>query len=226
MLYRLFLSKKGITMVELLIVVVILSILIGVAVPTFGSLAKRKKKEDCRNQRIVIETAIEQAMFGMYDNGKRQKTVKNPDQTIVRYALDFTRIPTEHKVTYAGDGVNGNADDAYKGMEALVFEDDINDKHNISGKDPFTLGDIRGGYRPEGIEDYNEGCSKGYYLKKSAMGDTMFYKYLSNQEIPMCPFSKFTDEDKTNDYYYYIFWDTIEDDVKVICSCPDCNEVD
>lgn len=220
-------SKKGYTFMELMTVVVVLGILVVLAVPLFSNLAKKKKIEDCNNQKTLIATAVEQAMYGMFDNGKRQKTVKDADENIVRYALDLTRVDIKHKVVYVDDGVIGNGDDAYKGREAFVLEDEVANNHDILGKEPFTLGDIRGGYRPGGPNsDYSEGCQEGYYLKKDALNKVPFYKFLANEEIPVCPFSNFRDEDKSNNYYYYIFWNEAESKVDVVCSCPECNEVD
>ncbi len=103
----------------------------------------------------------------------------------------------------------------------------------------FTLSDIRGGWH--GSIDYNSFKNSNistdyddykydaeirysisnpnvvqtdsrYYLKKRKLGDIPFYTYLSNQEIPICPF---TDDD--NEYYYYIL-----EDGSVHCTNPEC----
>jgi hypothetical protein len=158
----------------------------------------------------------------MMDSGKNQPKV------------DFSRVPDNHKTTYQGDGVNGTKDDAYVGKVCFV----LIEEGGISGKEPFTIGDIRGGYfgaaqwnsYPEIVsahgpydeyntEKYDIGLERGYYLKKQAMADEQFHLHFDNQEIPVCPFADFDNSSTTDDYRYYIF-----DDGTVFCSCPDCNE--
>lgn len=218
MLYKFFNSKKGFTLVELLVVVVILSVLVAVAVPVFDTGLKRQKKEDCRNQRLVIETTVKQAMFGMIDNGKKQPQIY------------FENCTSDTQ--YPGDGVENTADDDYVGKACFVFtypakaEGETTQKTPyISGAKVFTLGDLRGGYRGNPNLDYRKYCEAPYnnYLKKQALANDAFYIYLDNQEIPVCPFADFEDDekDKTNNYYYYVFLDGT-----VLCSCPECNEVD
>ena len=215
MLYKYFVSKKGFTAVEMLIVVAIMSILVGVAVPVFTSGISKQKKNDCRNQRLVIETSVKQAMFGMIDNGKRQEKIY------------FENCVTD--TTYPGDGVGNNGDESYVGDSCFIFTYPAKAEGESEQRLPylstasvFTLGDLRGGYRGDPNTDYKEFAdSQHNYLKKSALANVEFYKYLDNQEIPICPFADFEDTDKSNDYYYYVF-----EDGTVLCSCPECNDVD
>ncbi len=200
-MFRFLTSKKGFSLVEIFIVVIILGILTAVGVPVFGAGIKKQRQNECSNQRIIIATAVQQVMYGMVDNGKKQSTVKDADNNVIRYALDFTNVT--HKVTYEG-----------------------HESFKLTYTNPFTIGEIRGGYRAAGVEDYKDGCEAGNYLKKQSLKDTPFYTVLDNQEIPVCPFADYDDTDTTNDYYYYIYWDQTNDALEVVCSCPDCNEAD
>ncbi len=195
MLYRYFLSKKGFTMMEILIVVLVLGVLVGVAVPIFSGVVEMQKKKDCKNQRAVVNGLVLEAMTGMMDNGKKQPKIY------------FDKVQGDHKTKYPetpGDGDN-DYEDKYCFMLAPTG----------GGMVAFTLGDLRGGYRDLNVaEEYDEGCDHGWFLKKSKLKNVMFYTYCSNQEPPICPFS-----DEDDPIYYYIF-----EDGTVICPNEKCHE--
>lgn len=207
MFFRLLESKKGYTFVEVMIVVLILGVLTAFAVPAFVTGYKAQAIKDCRNQRVIIEAHVKEALTGMIDNGAAQYKSGTNDLWI-----DFSKVQGDHKAIYTADDVTGNADDSYNGKECFV----IIESQAIPGKIAFTLGDLRGGYRPDGNDEYNKGCAQGYYLKKKKYKDTPFYIWFANQEIPVCPFN---DPDNGENYYYYIF-----EDGSVLCSCPECHE--
>ncbi len=203
MFFRIFKSRKGYTMVEILVVVVVLGILTAVAVPVFAVSLDSQRKKDCKSQATVINAAVEEAMYGMFDNGKRQPKI------------DFSKVSQgDHKTKYTADEIEGNGDDQYDGKECFVLGLD----QAVPGVIAFTLGDLRGGYRADKFADYDTGFDQGHYLKKEKLKNVKFYQYLVNQEIPVCPFADFDDNDKTNDYLYYIF-----EDGTVLCSCPKCH---
>lgn len=210
MLYSFFLSKKGYTFVEVLIVVALLGILVAVGVPVFGGGLAAQKKKDCNNQSQVVETAFKETLGGMIDNGRAQDEV------------DFNLVKVRNPslvTTYLGDGENDTADDGYVNKECIMLTKE-------DGR-VLTIGDIRGGYRQDygqytdDADGYRLGCDDGHYLKKKALENDPFYVTLYNEEIPVCPFADFENTDTKDDYHYYIFADGT-----VLCDCPHCNEVD
>lgn len=87
-------SKKGYTLVELLIVVTIMGILLCVSIPAFHGIVTAKRKEDCKNNRILIQHLVESVMLGTEDNGKPQKTIPglNEGNAVLDEFLNETHI--------------------------------------------------------------------------------------------------------------------------------------
>ncbi len=65
---RKLMSKKGFTLVELMIVVVILGILVAVAVPIFSSVTKNARIKSCKSNQRVIKGNLE-TIVTTGDNG-------------------------------------------------------------------------------------------------------------------------------------------------------------
>ncbi len=73
-------SKKGFTLVELMIGVLILAVISAVAVPMLDKRQKKQRVMDCDENCMMIETIVKQMMAGMMDNGK-QSTYLRPNST-------------------------------------------------------------------------------------------------------------------------------------------------
>ena len=93
MLYKFLRSEKGYTFVEVMIVVVVLGILVAVGVPIFSAGIKSQKIKDCNNQRVVVQSLVQEAMGGMIDNGRMQEKINFAKvyyiEVLVLYKLIF-----------------------------------------------------------------------------------------------------------------------------------------
>ncbi len=194
-------NKKGFSLVELMLVVAVLAILTAVAIPVFRGVSKTQRINDCFMNRQMVSIVVQEAMNGMLDNGKKQ---------------DKIRMETaSHKILFP-TAVGGRVVDmTYAGRECFLldYEVEFDPETEVEADTAFTLGDIRGGYRPDTIKEYNDGCEQGYFLKRKDLANVDFYTKLANAEIPQCAFEE-TDD---TEYHYYIF-----DDATVLCDCPEC----
>lgn len=238
-MFKFLISKKGFTLVELAICVLVLGILTAIAIPVFSISLKSKKIEDCKSNRIIIESTIEEVMLGYMDNGRPQRLYDDGN-----YSDDLNDKYSDNDVNpltmFFWKPLTSLTTVEYKGETVKCFKL-TNDEENLI----FTISDIRGGwngkYDPEEIvdctevrdsDDYINGCLTVYddkdsterviiqenrfYLKKRELAKTPFYTYLDlsmyRGDVPKCPFST-----KNNTYFYYIL-----EDGSVICSCPHC----
>lgn len=72
-MYHFLRSKKGFTVMELFTCIIVLGILCAVAVPIFSVSLKKQKINECNNNLQMMTTVIQEAMYGMMDNGKKQE---------------------------------------------------------------------------------------------------------------------------------------------------------
>lgn len=177
---KFFTDKKGFSLAEIMIVIVVMGILVGVAVPVYTGVSNGRKLDDCTMNRQMVSVVVQEVMNGMIDNGKRQ------DEIIMGFAEE--KHKTEFPATVDGKIVSAT----YAGKECfkLTYDNSV------------TIGDIRGGYRDKAISSYDIGCMRGNYLKRSALETVPFYTYLANKEIPTCAF-----QEDAGQYSYYIFPD-------------------
>ena len=90
-------SKKGFTLVELMVVVVILGILVAIAVPVYNSVTGTAEANACKANQRTIESAIIQWYADESNSGKPTKTdlvgkylVEEPKCRGQSYVIDGT----------------------------------------------------------------------------------------------------------------------------------------
>ncbi len=88
---RKLMSKKGFTLVELMIVVVILGILVAVAVPIFGAVTKNAQTKACKSNQRVIKGNMETYYMTGGDNGE-QLTVSADIDLASTTPAEFTKL--------------------------------------------------------------------------------------------------------------------------------------
>lgn len=209
MLYEYFLKvlareKRGFTMYEILVVVIVLGILTAVAVPVFTSNISRQRAQDCVRVRIMIATTVQQCMAGMIDNGQKQPAI-----TLSSAASNYNSSITVLDTSGASLGT-------------------IN--YPSYRLDELTVGQVRNGYRTDkngsaataaldlNDKSYEDGCKEGTYLKKFSLKDTPLYGFFSNQDLPLCPFDEANSDDAGYGTHHYY----VTSEGKVFCDNPDC----
>lgn len=167
-------NKKGFSLTELIVTVLVLGILTAVAVPVYTGVSKTKRIDDCYGNRAVVSNVVKEVMVGMIDNGKKQDSINMTFANQAHVQLSPANFPQD-----------------YASKECFILSTD-----EATG---VTIGDIRGGYRTAG--DYTIGCESGHYLKRKDLEDVKFYIYLANQEIPQCAFEE--TDNKDYNYYIF-----------------------
>lgn len=76
---RKMLNKKGFSLVELMIVVVIMGILIAVAIPLYGAITENAEKKSCKSNQALIREMF--AKYCVAENGKTATALLGDDGT-------------------------------------------------------------------------------------------------------------------------------------------------
>ena len=91
-----FRSKRGFTLVELMIVVVIMAILVTVAVPLYNAVLGGVEKRTCRSNMKVVENMLQNYRNGSFDSGGNQ------ENTVVLNGLTISPTGADGLPVYAG----------------------------------------------------------------------------------------------------------------------------
>lgn len=87
---RKLMSKKGFTLVELMIVIVIMGILVAVAIPVYGAVTKNAEKKTCiSNMRDIKSTAATYQMQGGTNGNPIKFAAKSDISTDVNFKKMF-----------------------------------------------------------------------------------------------------------------------------------------
>lgn len=243
-MFRIFLSKKGFSLTEIMIVVIVLGILTAIAVPAYTGVLHIQRKNECKNQRILIQEILDGVLLGMEDNGAPQKNTNGDffinfnnasQKTTINYQgkdyNSFKLVPfskeDENKIFEMYEKINQEKEklksENDSGKKAIIvqkitdFELELDDLYkSLYSTNPlvFRISDIRGGY-------WNKDGNSNDYKEGVAKG--YFLKKKSLSQTPFyflfnnyeIPVCAFSTEDKTYNYY-------ILENCKVICTCPEC----
>lgn len=95
---RKLMSKKGFTLVELMIVIVIMGILVAVAIPVYGAVTKNAETKTCKsNMSSIKSTASTWQMTGGKDGGQialaNTSTINLAEDASFRNQFDGGKLP-------------------------------------------------------------------------------------------------------------------------------------
>lgn len=98
-----FQNKKGFTLVELMIVVVIMGILVAVAIPVYGAVTKNAEKKTCHSNCEVIQKAAVQYLMGESSDVRYEELMGGQSTiTITSQADAESKLPAEFLACFEG----------------------------------------------------------------------------------------------------------------------------